>query len=112
MIEIIAAYAAGIATGAGLLILNRKSVEKALKQQKKQHDTELARVRATRTSALRENAELKQEIDIMERTRDCNDAYRHGVQARKPQRDVSDAERFARTFEGKRAEFKGVKAAG
>lgn len=88
------AYIGGILTGAGLLFANHKSIETALKKSESKHQKELGQLRT-------ENAQLRRNYDDLERSMDCTDAFRRGRQAGRND-PATEAERFARTFEGRR----------
>lgn len=93
MFGYIAAYVAGIFTGAALIYANKRSVQAALANQRKRYDTDMQRM-------IRENASLRQEVDSLTRSHDCADAYRRGK--RDGRNDpVSNAERFAQIFESR-----------
>ena len=93
-------YAAGVLTGAGLLMLHQRQVARAMEAVRGRYEAEARRLRG-------EIARLRAEGTSLERTRDCADAFRRGVE--KGRNDpMTDAERFARTFEGRRAQFKAV----
>lgn len=93
MFGYIATYLAGIFTGAALIYANKRSVQTALANQRKRHEADMQRM-------IRENANLRQEIDSMTRSHDCADAYRRGK--RDGRNDpATNAERFAKTFEGR-----------
>jgi len=90
-------YAAGIATGAGVLALHHWDVRRAVNAVRTQKNTEIARWK---------NAyeRLQEDAGIMQQASDCADAFRRGKTAGR-EHPLSDAERFARTFEGKRVRF-------
>lgn len=92
-------YAAGVLTGAALMIANRYSVRKAVD------------IERSRSDALREeNRRMRDELMNLTRASDCRDAYRRGK--REGREDpMSQAERFARNFEGRKVEFRGGKIA-
>ena len=93
MFGYIAAYVAGIFTGAALIYANKRSVQAALTNQRKRQDADMQRM-------MRENASLRQEVDSLTRSHDCADAYRRGK--RDGRNDpVSNAEKFAKNFEGR-----------
>jgi len=88
------AYIGGILTGAGLLFANHKSIEAALKKSENRHQKEIGQLRT-------ENAQLRRDYNDLERSMDCKDAFRRGKQAGIDD-PATNAERFARTFEGRR----------
>lgn len=92
-------YAAGVLTGIALMAYNRHSVQKAV-------DNERARSEQLR----RENQMLREDLASLNRASDCRDAYRRGRQEGRED-PVSNAERFARNFEGRKVEFRGGKTA-
>lgn len=92
-------YAAGVLTGAALMIANRWSVKKAVEHER------------GRSDALREeNRKMRDELMNLYHASDCRDAYHRGRQAGRED-PVSNAERFARNFEGRKVEFRGGKSA-
>lgn len=84
-------YAAGIATGAGLLGLHLRQVSAAVRRVEAAKDKEITRLRDA-------NAKLRAEADNIQRSSDCADAFRRGKERG---HQLSDVERFARTFEGR-----------
>jgi hypothetical protein len=87
-------FFAGVLTGAALMIANRLSVQKAV-------DAERARAEHLRS----ENRKMQEELMTINHASDCRDAYRRG--RREGREDpVSNAERFARNFEGRRVQFR------
>lgn len=97
-------YAAGVLTGAGLMLLHQRQVARAVEAVRKRCEAEAQRLR-------RENAELRADGASLERTRDCADAFRRGVEKGRSD-PMTDAERFARNFENRRAQFKAVSGKG
>lgn len=83
-------YVAGLLTGAGLIMLHYREVTKA--------------VNAEKTKLLRRIQELETE----RRTADCADAYRRGKNDGRYS-PATAAERFAKTFENRRVQFREVK---
>ena len=91
------AYAAGVLTGAALMAANRWSIKKAV-------ETERGRSEEIR----KENCRMRDELMSLTHASDCRDAYRRGK--REGREDpVTQAERFARNFEGRKVEFRGGK---
>ena len=92
-------YAAGVASGVALMLINRYSVRKAVEHER------------SRSDALRdENRRMRDELINFTHASDCRDAYRRGK--REGREDpMTQAERFARNFEGRRVEFRGGKTA-
>lgn len=93
-------YAAGVATGAGLLAIHQFLVRRAEAAVRARYEAEARRLRA-------ENARMRADGDSRERAQDCADAYRRGLEKGRTD-PASDAERFARTFEGRRVRFKAM----
>ena len=90
-------FAAGVIVGAGALTLHNMAVKRAVYSVIAKKNSEIARLRNA-CSRLRENA------GIMQQASDCADAFRRGRSEGRAH-PMSDAERFARTFEGRRARF-------
>lgn len=92
-------YAAGVLTGFALMIANRWSVKKAVEHER------------GRSDALREeNRRMREELLSFTHASDCRDAYHRGRQEGRND-PMTQAERFARNFEGRRVEFRGGKTA-
>lgn len=83
-------YVAGVLTGAGLMILHHREVTKAVNAERVKYQSRL------------------RELETERMTADCADAYRRGKNDGKYSPAVA-AERFAKTFENRRAQFKEVK---
>lgn len=90
-------FAAGIATGSGVLALHDWAVKRAVNAVRAQKNAEIAKWK---------NAyeRLQEDAGIMQQASDCADALRRGKTVGR-EHPLSDAERFARTFEGKRVRF-------
>ena len=93
MFPYILAYILGISTGAGLLIANEKSVQKAVNAEKSRAQQTIERLR-------KENDQVRQQRDELVRQRDWNQAYYEGRKS-----PLSDVEKFADTLEKRRAKF-------
>lgn len=87
MTEIIV-YIAGILTGASLMILHYKEVIRAVNAERTKYQSRL------------------RELETERMTADCADAYRRGKKDGKYS-PATAAERFAKTFEERRVQFKG-----
>ena len=83
-------YIAGVLTGAGLMVLHYREVARAVNAERYKYQGRL------------------RELETERRTADCADAYRRGKKDGKYS-PATAAEQFARTFEGKRVQFKGAK---
>lgn len=83
-------YVAGVVTGGGLMYLHYKMIYKAVNAERVKYQRRL------------------QELEAERRTADCADAFRRGVQKGRCS-PVTAAERFAKTFENRRVEFREVK---
>lgn len=92
MLGYIAAYVGGIATGAMLIYINKRSVNAALNAQKKRFDAEIKR----RDSEI---DRLKGDYNDLERSFEARDARAKGVEQG---RRMGGAERFASGFEASR----------
>ena len=92
MLGYIAAYVGGIATGAMLIYINKRSVNAALNAQKKRFDAEIKR----RDSEI---DRLKGDYSDLERSFEARDARAKGVEQG---RRMGGAERFASGFEASR----------
>lgn len=92
-------YAAGVLTGFALMIANRWSVKKAVEHERSRSD-----------SLREENRRMREELINFTHASDCRDAYRRGRQEGRED-PVTQAERFARSFEGRKVEFRGGKTA-
>lgn len=90
-------YVAGVVTGAGVLELHQRAVRKAVAAVRQQKNTEIARLRTAYTR-------LQEDAGIMQQASDCADAFRRGKSVGRAH-PMSDAEQFARTFEGRRVKF-------
>lgn len=90
-------FALGALVGAGVVLLITRCVKVAVEKER------------TRADGLREeNLRLRAENNSLISARDCADAYRKGK--REGREDpMTHAERFARTFENRRAQFAGEK---
>jgi len=83
-------YVAGVLTGAGLMVLHYREVAKAVNAERSKYQSRL------------------RELETERRTADCADAYRRGRNDGKYS-PATAAERFAKTFEDRRAQFREVK---
>ena len=83
-------YVAGILTGAGVMILHYREVGKAVNAERVKYQKRI------------------QDLETERRTADCADAYRRGRNDGKYS-PATAAERFAKTFENRRVQFKEVK---
>lgn len=92
-------YAAGVLTGAALMAANRWSIKKAV---------EIERSRGEEIR--RENHRMRDELMNLTHASDCRDAYRRGRQEGRED-PMTNAERFARNFEGRKVQFKGGRGA-
>lgn len=97
MFGYIVAFLAGGATGAGLIIANHHSVQEAVK-------AERARANATIRKLTDENAQLRENSTAQGRVHSFQRGCEYGRF-----HPASDAEQFAKTFEGRRAQFKFAK---
>jgi hypothetical protein len=93
MFAYILVYVFGIGTGAGLLIANRRSVDKAVNTEKVRSQQIIDRLR-------KENDQAWQERNELIRQRDINRAYHEGRKS-----PLSEVERFAETLESHGAKF-------
>lgn len=83
-------YVAGVLTGAGLMMLHYREVAKAVNAERAKYQSRL------------------RELETERRAADCADAYRRGRNDGK-YNPATAAERFAKTFEDRRVQFKEVK---
>ena len=83
-------YIAGVLTGAGVMILHNREVVKAVNAERAKYQKRL------------------QDLETERRTADCADAYRRGRNDGRYS-PATSAERFAKTFENKRVQFREVK---
>lgn len=83
-------YIAGVVTGAGLMILHNREVIKAVNAERAKYQNRL------------------RELETERMTANCADAYRRGKNDGRYS-PATAAERFAKTFEGRRAQFREVK---
>ena len=90
-------YVAGVVTGAGGLALHQWDVKRTVSLVRQQKNAEIARLR-------NEQERMREEAGMMQQASDCADAFRRGRTQGRLQ-PMSGAERFARTFEDKRAQF-------
>lgn len=91
-------FAAGLVTGAGTLTLHNREVQRAVRVVEARKNSEIAKLRSAYT-------QLQEDADIRERAGDCADAFRRGKREGRSRPPLSDAEQFARTFEGRRVRF-------
>lgn len=89
----ILAYVLGIGTGAGLLIANNRSVQKAVNAEKARSQQTIDRLKKDCDQAWRERNELVREQELSR-------AYHEGRKS-----PLSDVEKFAETLETHRAKF-------
>lgn len=90
-------YALGVLTGGGLVATHMWLVSRAVRTVRARKDAEIAKLR---TACER----LQDDAGMMQRASDCADAYRKGKTEGRAH-PMSDGEKFARTFEGKRVTF-------
>ena len=90
MFGYIITFAAGVGTGAGLLIVNRVSINRAVKAERDHSRHTIDRLKKERDEAAKERSDLIRE-------RDCNAAYYEGRKY-----PMSEVERFAETLENRR----------
>lgn len=83
-------YVAGVLTGAGLMVLHYREVTKAVNAERAKYQSRL------------------RELETERRTADCADAYRRGRNDGRYS-PATAAERFAKTFENRRVQFKEVR---
>lgn len=83
-------YVAGVLTGAGLMLLHHREVAKAVNAERAKYQNRL------------------KELEAERRTADCADAYRRGKNDGKYS-PATAAERFAKTFENRRVQFREVR---
>lgn len=83
-------YASGVLTGAGLMFLHYREVKKAIEAERLKYQKRIWQLECERQAA------------------DCADAFRRGVQKGRYS-PATAAERFAKTFEDRRAEFREVR---
>lgn len=83
-------YVVGVLTGAGLMVLHYREVAKAVNAERAKYQSRL------------------RELETERRTADCADAYRRGRNDGKYS-PATAAERFAKTFEDRRVQFREVK---
>lgn len=90
-------FVAGIAIGTGMLTLHNRAVKRAVESVTAKKNAEISKLRLAYT-------ELQENAGIMQHASDCADAFKRGKTVGR-QHPMSDAERFAQTFEGRRAQF-------
>lgn len=83
-------YVAGVLTGAGMVVLHYREVAKAVNTERVKYQSRL------------------RELETERMTADCADAYRRGRNDGK-YNPATAAERFAKTFENRRVQFREVK---
>ncbi len=92
-------FCIGLITGIAVMVLNRYSVKKAVEAER------------NRSDGLREeNRRMRDELMNLNHASDCRDAYRRGKQEGRED-PMTQAERFARNFEGRKVEFRGGRSA-
>lgn len=90
-------FVAGVIVGAGGLTLHNMDVDRSVRLVERRKDAEISRLRTAYDR-------LQEETGMMRQASDCADAFRRGKSVGRAQ-PMSDAERFARTFEGRRVKF-------
>lgn len=90
-------YAAGIATGAGMLMLHHWDVRRSVNAVRSQKNAEIAKWKSA-------YERLQEDAGIMQQASDCADAFRRGKTVGRAD-PMTGAERFARTFEGRNVRF-------
>ena len=90
-------FVAGTAAGAGGTILHYRCVRRAVHAVTTRKNAEIAKLRSA-------YEQLQDEASINQQARDCSDAFRYGKTLGRAA-PMSNAERFARTFEGRSAKF-------
>ena len=93
MFPYILTYILGVGTGAGLLIANTKSIQRAVAAEKARSQQTIERLK-------REKDQAWQERDALFREREWNRAYYEGRKS-----PLSDVEKFADTLEKRRTKF-------
>lgn len=94
---VILPFAAGVILGASVLAWHYWSVRHEVERIKSQADKKLAKLQAAYN-------ELQENAGAFQQASDCADAFRRGKSAGRAD-PMTQAERFAQTFEGKRAKF-------
>lgn len=82
-----------------MMMANRWSVRKAVEAERRRTD-----------HVAEENRRLREDLNNMAHLNDCRDAMRRGRELERKS-PANAAEQFARNFEGRRVQFKGVKSA-
>lgn len=90
MIVGVVIYVAGVITGASLMLLHHREVVRAVNAERAKYQNRIRELETERITA------------------DCADAYRRGVQKGRYS-PATAAERFAKTFEDRRVEFREAK---
>lgn len=90
-------FTAGVVIGAGAVTFHNMEVKRAVKVVEARKNGEIAKLRSA-------YSRLQEDAGILQQASDCADAFRRGKSVGRAH-PMSDAEQFARTFEGKRARF-------
>ncbi len=90
-------FTAGVVIGAGALTLHNMEVKRAVQTVEAKKNGEIAKLRSA-------YSRLQEDAGIMQQASDCADAFRRGKSVGRAH-PMSDAEQFARTFEGRRVKF-------
>ena len=90
-------FVAGLIVGAGTLALHNREVRREVKKVEDRKNAEITKLRTA-------YARLQEDAGMLQQTSDCADAYRRGKNAGRAE-PMTQAERFAKTFEGKNVKF-------
>jgi len=90
-------FTAGVIIGAGALYLHNMEVKRAVNTVEARKNGEIAKLRSA-------YSRLQEDAGILQQASDCADAFRLGKSVGRAH-PMSDAEQFARTFEGRRVRF-------
>ena len=90
-------FTAGVLMGAGAVIVHNMEVQRAVRAVEAKKNSEISKLRSA-------YSQLQEETGIMQQASDCADVFRRGKSVGWAH-PMSDAEQFARTFEGRRVKF-------
>ena len=96
-INVILPFAIGLILGAGTLAWHHWCVRREVDIVRTQKDKQIAKLQAAYN-------ELQETAGIFQQASDCADAFRRGKSAGRAD-PMTQAERFAQTFEGKKVKF-------
>ena len=102
MLGYVLAFVLGCLTTAAVAYWNRRTVDRAVKEVRTKYENEVNGLRNS-------NARLRADMDSIQRSSECTDAFRRGVQ--KGRRDpLNDAEKLVDSFGGRNVQIRPLKS--